>query len=52
MPDDLVTDEGVNERGTDEEADGPAPDAATAPGEAVGEGHGALDGAPEPNEPA
>ena len=39
---------------TDEEADGPEPGGgagATAPGLAVGEGHGALDDAPEPNEP-
>jgi hypothetical protein len=55
MPDDdLVTTEGVNERGSDPGAEGPEPadDAASAPGLAVGEGHGALDAAPEPNEPA
>ena len=44
----LVTDEGVNERGTDAEAEGPDPDA---PGSAVGQGHDDLDAAPEPNEP-
>jgi hypothetical protein len=53
---DLTTDEGINERGSDAEAEGPTPavppDGATAPGLAVGEGHGALDEAPEPNEPA
>jgi hypothetical protein len=63
MPDqDLTTTEGVDERGTDAEAEGPEPgappgagagrsDAAAAPGLAVGGGHGALDDAPEPNEP-
>jgi hypothetical protein len=78
--DNLVTAEGVNERGTDAEAAGrspggpgdrdagpegagaEAPDderrtegtestASTAPGSAVGPDHGALDAAPEPNEP-
>jgi hypothetical protein len=69
--DNLVTAEGVNERGTNREAAGkdpgeratgdeaPSPTSqrernagSTAPGSAVGEDHGALDAAPEPNEPA
>jgi hypothetical protein len=61
--DDLVAEEGVNEQGTDAESAGrrPAPDPAAgdgpssgtgAPGAAATEGHGLLDAAPEPNEPA
>jgi hypothetical protein len=73
-PDNLVTAEGVNERGTNDEAAGPHPGESvevpeesgevndppsvreggadpTAPGSAVDDEHGALGGAPEPNEP-
>ena len=61
--DSLVAEEGVNQQGTDAEAAGrrPAPDPAAgddgssgteAPGAAATEGHGLLDAAPEPNEPA
>jgi hypothetical protein len=56
-PDGLTTTEGVNERGTDREAAGRDPGSPSAdersatPGLAVGEGYGALDAAPEPNEP-
>jgi hypothetical protein len=59
----LVAEEGVNQQGTDAEAAGrnPAPDPAGdddepsgtgTPGAAATEGHGLLDAAPEPNEPA
>jgi hypothetical protein len=59
VPDDETSDESSDEI-ADEMSEGgePAPpradggDGATAPGLAVGEGHGALDEAPEPNEPA
>jgi hypothetical protein len=59
----LVAEEGVNQQGTDAEAAGrepaPAPitdddgsSGAGTPGAAATEGHGLLDAAPEPNEPA
>ena len=56
----LVTNEGVNERGTWREADGPEPsrpkggdaDDPDAPGSANTDDEHALAAAPEPNEPA
>jgi hypothetical protein len=53
VPDDETPDKADDEAATPPGAGGDyAGDGATAPGLAVGEGHGALDEAPEPNEPA